>query len=152
MIRWYGWGILALPVMIFCLLGCAFGGTLLLWDIAAQGDNGIDHGGVPLGSMAVGLVVGGLLNHALGLALNSRRMADGTRVRTNRHGLGHDIALERFGRGQAVLGILALPLSAVQFVSAPIVWTLIIAWAVIVVTVLVAVSRRRGDSGATQRP
>ncbi|MET9881058.1 hypothetical protein ABZZ36_41730 [Actinacidiphila glaucinigra] len=138
--------------MILCLLGCAVGGTVLLWDIAAQGDDGIDHGGVPLGGMAVGVVVGGLLNYALGLALNSRRMPDGSRVRTNQHGLGHDIPLERFGRGQAVLGILALPLSAVQFVSAPIVWTLIIAWAVIVVTVLVVVSRRRSDSGATQRP
>ncbi|MEU6011815.1 hypothetical protein [Streptomyces sp. NPDC047453] len=42
--------------------------------------------------------------------------------------------MERFGRGQAVLGILALPLSTVQFVSAPIVWTLTIVWAVLVVT------------------
>ncbi|MFE7215793.1 hypothetical protein ACFY0A_43580 [Streptomyces sp. NPDC001698] len=44
-------------------------------------------------------------------------MPDGLRVRTNRHGLGDDIAVERFGRGQAVLGILAPPLSTVQFVS-----------------------------------
>lgn len=75
----------------------------------------------------MGLVVGGLLIYALGLALNSRRIPDGTRVRTNRHGLGDGVAVERFGRGQAVLGILALPLSTVQFVSAPIVWTLTIA-------------------------
>ncbi|WP_431948667.1 hypothetical protein [Actinacidiphila sp. bgisy167] len=99
MVRWYGWGILALPVMGLCLLGNAVEGTVLMWDLAAQGGGGIDHGGVPLGGMAVGLLVGGLLDQALGWALNSRRVPDGTRTRVNRRGLGHDIAVERFGRG-----------------------------------------------------
>lgn len=138
--------------MVVSLLGGAFGATVLLWDLAAQGDDGIDHGGVPLGGTAVGLLVGGLLNQSLGLALNSRRMPDGTRVRTNRHGLGDNVAVEQFGRGQTVLGVLALPLSAVQFVSPTIVWTLTIAWAVVVVTALVLLSRHRNNSEATPRP
>ncbi|MGW4823087.1 hypothetical protein ACWEP4_29920 [Streptomyces sp. NPDC004227] len=60
--------------------------------------------------------------------------------------------MERFGRGQAVLGILALPLSTVQFVSAPIVWTLTIVWAVLVVTALVLLSRRGNACRVTRRP
>ncbi|MFE1247967.1 hypothetical protein [Streptomyces sp. NPDC058735] len=152
MIRWYGWGVLALPVLVVSLFAGVGVATSLLWDLAAQGGDRIDHGGVPLGGLAVGLIVGGLLNQALGVALNTRRMPDGTRVRTNRHGLGDDVPVERFGRGQAITGILALPLCTVQFVSAPVVWTLVIAWTVLVVTALVRPARRGEAAGGTRRP
>jgi hypothetical protein len=138
-VRWTGLGILVLPIIILSVIGGAFVTTSLLYDLAAQGGDGIDHGGVPLGGIAAGLVLGGLVTQGLGALLNRRRLPDGRVVWTGRHQFGYH-TVEEVGRGLVVIGA---PLAAVGFVPAAVVWVLLVAWAAVVVAALVVRSRRR---------
>jgi hypothetical protein len=150
-IRWSGWGILALPLIIGSAIGGPFAAVSLLHDLAVQGDDGIDHGGVPFGGLALGLLVGGGVIYLLGVALNRRRSPDGSWFWTDRHELG-EFPVESVGRFVSIVGLLAIPLSTVQFVPAAVVWTLVIVWAALVTTGLVVLSRRqKAKLGAVTR-
>jgi len=61
-----------------------------------------------------------------------------------------DEPIEVFGRWIAVLGVLLLPLAAVGFVGAGLVWTLLIVWDVLVIAGLVVLSRRRDQPAASR--
>ncbi len=141
-VRWTGLGILVLPILILSPIVGAYVTTSLLYDLAAQGGDGIDHAGVPLGGVAAGVVLGGLVTQGLGAVLNRRRLPDGRVVWTGRHEFG-DYTVEQFGRGLTVLGVLAAPLASIGFVPGWAVWVLLIGWAAVVVAVLAARDRRR---------
>jgi hypothetical protein len=131
--RWTGWGVLAYPILMLACCGGPFGAYAAFQDQASPNDDGIERSGVPLGGLAVGLVLGGLVIYLLGLALN---------VRGARHTV-FEVPVQDLGRGTAVAGVLLLPLAAVGFVAAGVVWGLLIGWVVAVIAALVALSRRR---------
>jgi hypothetical protein len=139
-VRGSGWGMLAYPVLLLSICGGSAGAYAAFPGLASPNDDGIERGGVPLGGAAVGLVVGGLLVYLLGVLLNARR--DRATVL--------DVPLEQFGPGLAVFGVLFLPLTAVGFVGAGLVWTLLIVWDVIVITALIVRSQRRKRTAASR--
>lgn len=140
-VRGSGWGMLIVyPIALLGCAGGAFGAYAVLPGLASPHDDGIERSGVPLGGGAAGLVVGGLLVYLLGLALNGKRYR-ATLL---------DEPIEVFGRWIAVLGVLLLPLAAVGFVGAGLVWTLLIVWDVLVIAGLVVLSRRRDQPAASR--
>jgi len=141
-VRWTGWGVLALPLVVAGVFGGAVAAVAALPDLAEQSGSDIDHSGVPLGGIALGLMVAGGLAYLLGTALNRRRRPDGSWRWTDRHTL-YDVPVQRFGRGCTVAGVFFLPLAAVGFVPAAAVWVLLIGWAALVITGLVLLRRHR---------
>jgi hypothetical protein len=126
------------------------GAVALLPDLAIQGDNGIDHSGVPLGGGAVGLMAGGALILLLGVALNGRRAADGTWFWTGRHTF-FGFPVERVGRGTVIAGVVLLPVAAVNFLPPVVVWILVIGWPALLLTLRTLRSRRTRGPAVTRR-
>lgn len=125
------------------LLGCgggAFAAYAAFPGLASPHDDGIERSGVPLGGGAVGLVLAGLAIYLLGEAVNRKR----------EYATMLDEPVEVFGRWIAGLGVLLLPLAAVGFVSAGLVWTVLIAWDVLLIAGLVVRSGRRKRSVASR--
>jgi hypothetical protein len=126
------------PVFFLGVAGGAAGAYAAFPGLASPHDDGIERGGVPLGGGAVGLVLAGLLIYLLGLAVNRKRDV-ATML---------DEPVELFGGWFAVIGVLFLPLAAVGFVGAGLVWTLLIVWDVLVIAALVVRSGRRKRTAA----
>jgi hypothetical protein len=140
--RWSGWGILALPVLTLGIFGGMLGTTAIFYDLAASEGHGIDHAGVPLGGLAVGVIIGGVLTTLLGLALNRRRHRDGTWYATDRHEF-FEKPVENVGLGAVVTGIVLLPLALVHFVPTLVVWIVFLGWAALVITAVARLVKRR---------
>ncbi|ROO62069.1 hypothetical protein EDC02_4038 [Micromonospora sp. Llam0] len=145
---WTGWGVIIVPLWVLSVCGGPYAAVRLLYDLAVQGDDGIDHSGVPLGGLAVGLLAGGAVISLLGLALNRRRGPGGGWIWTERHAFA-DIPVENVGRHTFVAGALLLPLGAVGFLPAPAVWALVAGWTAVVIGALVW--HRRAKARATGR-
>lgn len=149
-IRWTGWGILVIPLIFLACLGGPGAAYTLFQDQANPHGDGIERGGVLFGGFAVAAILGAGLCYLLGMALNRRRLSDGRWRWTDRHQIA-DTPVQDFAYVMALIGLLALPLTAIGFTSAGVVWALLIGWAVVVITAAVLAYRRYNAPNKARR-